>query len=170
MACSSPRLLVWIGKSDEVRRAENHFWVQVNKNLDAHDISAADIVNKLVTSHSLAIESEVSIIPTENNLLNRIWLSQLDDIKPQLHCGAGLFYEYAIQQLEELVPLLSRKIQTIGVYGISSQDLKNFVIQHHPKGIDRFVSIGKALEFSPGWDGYHLLNEFTRVIDIYGQY
>ena len=82
------------------------------------------------------------------------------------HCGAGLFYETRIGELTDLLPLLSRKIQTVSVFGIPAEELAEFVHSHALNGIDRFVPYGKALEISYLWDGYNLLNSLTREVVV----
>ena len=168
MACSSPRLIVWMGENDIIEKAKLSFWTEVNETLTNNiaDISTADIVNKLVASHRMAIEEKVSIIKSNNNLINRIQLTSCKGINTSLHCGAGLFYEVSIFELDELMTCVSSKIQTVGYFGISKEQLKQFVERCLPIGIDRIVPIGKALEFSPIWDGYSLLKDFTRIVDI----
>ena len=166
MACSSPRLIIWKGEKEKIIEAKESFWKLVYNALSEEltDISTADIVNKLVASQSLVIESQISLPESKNNLINRVQLNTLENINTDLHCGAGLFYEYSINELEELIPLISRKIQTVGYFGISNELLEQFVYKHMPQGIDRFVPIGNALDFSPIWDGYNLLSEFTRIV------
>ena len=168
MACSSPRLILWKGCKDAIKEAKKSFWARVNNSLntDFADISAADIVNKLVASQSFAIESEITITSSKNNLINRIQLYSLDDMNTDLHCGAGLFYEYSVESLNEIMPIASRKIQTIGYFGVKEEAIRQFLIDYMPRGIDRFVPIGSALDFSPTWDGYNFLHEFTRIIDV----
>ena len=168
MACSSPRLIVWMGENDIIEKAKLSFWTEVNETLTNNiaDISTADIVNKLVASHRMAIEEKVSIIKSNNNLINRIQLTSCKGINTSLHCGTGLFYEVSIFELDELITCVSSKIQTVGYFGISKEHLKQFVEKCLPTGIDRIVPIGKALEFSPIWDGYSLLKDFTRIVDI----
>ncbi len=34
------------------------------------------------------------------------------------------------------------------------------------KGVSRIVPFGQALTFSHDWDGFDLLNEFTRIISV----
>ena len=168
MACSSPRLILWKGDESIIDKAKQSFWKEVGSSIDVEfaDISAADIVNKLVASQSIAIESGVTISDSVNNLINRLQLHSLNDINTDLHCGAGLFYEYSVETLDEIMPAVSRKIQTIGYFGVKEEAIREFLINHMPKGIDRFVPIGSALDFSPIWDGYNFLHEFTRIIDI----
>lgn len=168
MACSSPRLIVWVGDSEIIEKTKTIFWRGIHNALtqDFADISVADMVNKLVASQSIAIESNVILSPTENNLINRIQLSTLDSINTDLHCGSGLFYEFSMIDIDEMIPFSSRKIQTVGYFGLSKSQLEKLVMTNLPNGFDRFVPIGNALDFSPVWDGYNLLNEFSRVIEI----
>jgi len=168
MACSSPRLILWLGNSELIEETKKDFWARVDDLLDVDfaKISTADIVNKLVTSHSLAINSNINIIKTKNNLVNRINLYSLEKMDTNLHCGGGLFYEFSIEQLGDMIPFVSRKIQTIGYFGVMEEEIKQFITEHTPKGIDRFVPIGEALDFSPIWDGYNFLYEFTRTVDV----
>ena len=35
-----------------------------------------------------------------------------------------------------------------------------------PNGIDRLIPIGRALEFSEIWDGYDLIRNLSRIIDL----
>ncbi len=46
----------------------------------------------------------------------------------------------------------------------------NIILQQNSlnilNGIDCFVPIGQALEFSPIWDGYDLLREYCREVEI----
>jgi len=168
MACSSPRLILWLGNSELIEETKKDFWARVDDLLDVDfaKISTADIVNKLVTSHSLAINSNINIIKTKNNLVNRINLYSLEKMDTNLHCGGGLFYEFSIEQWGDMIPFVSRKIQTIGYFGVMEEEIKQFITEHTPKGIDRFVPIGEALDFSPIWDGYNFLYEFTRTVDV----
>jgi hypothetical protein len=45
-------------------------------------------------------------------------------------------------------------------------NLINFFKKIKPLGIDRIVPIGKTLDFSLNWDGYDLINQMSRIIEI----
>ena len=60
----------------------------------------------------MAIEEKVSIIKSNNNLINRIQLTSCKGINTSLHCGAGLFYEVSIFELDEFCLTDSRKFNT----------------------------------------------------------
>ncbi|MCF3551738.1 hypothetical protein GUV67_19850 [Stenotrophomonas maltophilia] len=82
------------------------------------------------------------------------------------HCGAGLFFESRIAHLDALRPLLSRKVQTVSYLGMPSDQLRSFVQQAPLAGVDRFVPVGSALDFSNVWDGFDLMTVFTREITV----
>ena len=167
MACSSPRLILWVGTKQDAQIASGNFWKSLSQTIrQKHERFAdADYVNKLVTTHNLAISTEAHIQPNENNDLVRVWLE-----KPALHieqhCGAGLFLESAIDTLDELIPLLTRSVQTVAYAGFTKEELSWFVTNNALAGIDRLVPFGKALDFNYVWDGFDLLRTFTREITI----
>ena len=80
--------------------------------------------------------------------------------------GSGFFYESYISSLSEITPILNRKIQTVTYFGINKNCWEEVIQKNNPKGIDRIVPIGKALDFDIIWDGIDLLSAFTREIVI----
>ena len=127
----------------------------------------AMFVDKLVAALSLSIISKHSIIERGvTNMITRIFFNNLDDIKRNIHCGGGLFYEARVNHISEISEFITRKDQTISVFGFDREELIDFVIKGNLKGIDRIVPVGKSLDFSNIWDGYDLLQEFSRKIEI----
>jgi hypothetical protein len=173
MACSSPRLIVWLGEETSVTNAKPHFWNLVSEVIarKTSDLMAVDFVNKRVASDLIAIRfPNCSIEKSTHNNVVRIHLP-INEVKPliaaDLHCGSGLFYETHIETLEQLKPILSRKIQTVAYTGFeNSNPLTDWLRTSQLAGIDRIVPFGKALEFSPIWDGYDLLRVFLRQIFV----
>ena len=51
-------------------------------------------------------------------------------------------------------------------YGIDKEDLISFFKENKPLGIDRAVPIGNTLNFSLNWDGYDLISQMSRIIEI----
>jgi len=169
MACSSIRLIAWIGTHEENEEAQDVFW---NK-LDAYvlkklpdEIAPADIVNKLVAECSMAIESNVVINKMDNPYINRVSISTIETVKEGLHCGTGLFYETEVNNFDELMPLMTKKHQTIAYYGYCEEEMIKSIQESMPIGIDRIVPIGQSLDFSNVWDGFDLFRNFCREIEI----
>lgn len=167
MACSSPRYVLWVGDSESARQAAADFWPRVEAILRQRQqrLADADYVNKRVAEDSMAIGSDVTLPMTSNNDLVRVWL-ETPALDFSHHCGAGLFYEMVLPALEDLRPMVDRSIQTLAYAGFPREQLQAFVASAPLAGIDRIVPFGKALEFSPVWDGYDLLRSFTREITI----
>ena len=169
MACSSPRLVVWVGPADSVARAREDFWLSLEGKVRREatgEISAADMMNKLVASCEYAVKSSVTIPKSASNLLNRIELDSLVDLDTDSHCGAGLFLEYVAGGLDEILPMLSRKIQTLSAHGFDRQQITDLLQSSQSRGIDRVVPFGQSLDFSFVWDGYDLQRQFVREIEV----
>lgn len=169
MACSSIRLVAWIGKNDVNEKAKELFWKELDiyvLNNQPEEIVPADIVNKLVAECSIAIESSATIQKVNNPYINKIKIKKLSDVKENLHCGTGLFYELNVENLKDIVPYITKKHQTIAQYGFMKSELTALIYSTYPNGIDRIVPIGKSLDFSYIWDGYDLFRSFCREIEV----
>ncbi|UCE64938.1 MAG: acyl-CoA reductase, partial [Candidatus Zixiibacteriota bacterium] len=168
-ACSSPRMVVWLGNDDIVEKASREFWdllrAVVKKKLEN---APAIAMEKLVSECAVAINSsgDLTMKPSGTSLINRILLRNPDDIDRENHCGGGLFYEFKIKNLEELPEIITAKDQTISIFGVDETVLLELLNDYRPPGINRIVPVGQSLNFSATWDGYNLLREFCREIDI----
>lgn len=167
MACSSPRMLLWLGDQADTVAAGRRFWpaLQAELNRRGVSITAADHMNKEVTADALAIEQTSVQIETPDPRITRVWLPELS-LYDDLHCGAGLFHEARIDTLDALAPLLSRKVQTISYFGMTPTQWNEFLRRTVPAGIDRIVPMGHALDFEPIWDGQDLLQSFLRQVTV----
>ena len=167
MACSSPRLLLWLGSTQHAEAAAGRFWPALQEELDRRGVSitAPDHMNKEVMADALAIEQASVRIESPDPRLTRVWLPRLT-LHDKLHCGAGFFHEALISNLEDLKPVLSRKIQTVSYFGIPKTRWDKFLRCTVPAGIDRIVPIGQALDFYSIWDGADLFGAFLRQVPI----
>jgi hypothetical protein len=169
LACSSPRVVFWLGDEISVKGARAVFWKMLDeivcrKNPDWHP---SVVMDKLVAQYSQAARSEGAVIEQgPSNRLNRIWIERKEEIRRDYHCGGGLFIEHRLERLSRLAPWIIRKDQTITAFGVSKERWEKFFRKHLPEGIDRVVPFGKALQFSVTWDGYDLFREFTREVTV----
>jgi hypothetical protein len=170
MACSSPRLICWVGDNlEETLQAQDDFWLRLHQYILSHtpEIAPFALMDKYLTQCIYAVEaSHLSIIQTGNNFITRIQISYGEDFNRDLHCGNGLFIETRLDKLEDLVNIIERKDQTLTAFGFSNETLIDFVENKRPRGIDRIVPFGEALSFSSVWDGYDLLFEMTRSVTV----
>ncbi|MDX4050856.1 acyl-CoA reductase [Aliarcobacter cryaerophilus] len=170
MACSSIKMIIWIGDTKENELSKNIFWNELSNLIKAKKdikISGADIINKLVAEFSMSIENnDIKIQKFDNEYINVISLNSMDDVNENLHCGSGLFYEFESDNIFEIFKSSKKKNQTIAQYGFTRLEIENAIYSVLPEGVDRVVSIGNSLNFSGIWDGYDLLKSFCREIDI----
>jgi len=170
MACSSPRLAVWTGDPASCCSAQDVFWAEVGQELANRGLKYPEVigVNKLVSAYAAAGKGFADAIrPGITGPISRIHLADHANAEfRQIECGGGLFFETEIPDLSQLASLLRDRDQTLSYFGFERGDLLSLVHCLPTRAIDRIVPIGAALNFSAVWDGYNLLQAFTREIDL----
>ena len=73
----------------------------------------------------------------------------------------GLFYEFDISSIEELLPYLGAKIQTIVATGDGQQEIYDTIRNAGCPGVDRVVHPGEALDFDTVWDRKDMIEMLT---------
>jgi hypothetical protein len=162
-ACTSPRIVFWFGEKRE--KAKEIFWKTLEKLLDtAYELQSVQTVNKLTTFYKFASSSNAKRLPTGNYKLIRVAVSEITRDLPNHFENSGYFYEYDADILEKILPICTRKCQTLSYIGFDADELHNFVIRHSPFGIDRIVPVGKTMDFALIWDGMDLIRTLSRVV------
>jgi hypothetical protein len=162
MACSSPRLVVWVGSADTVAQAAAVFWdaLRAWTQMKGFESPAAVHMRKLVFSCQAIIDLPVANYRRDPEAT----VLQLDALasQPHEHSGGGLFFTARIDSLKELVPVLRRHHQTLTHFGFDGPELRDLAARFGGRAVDRIVPVGQALQFNRFWDGYDLLHEFCR--------
>ncbi|MDB4644844.1 hypothetical protein OAF37_02185 [Rubripirellula sp.] len=166
-ACSSPRLIYWIGTHLEITNAQKLFWTHLHSKLDANNYSNAAVtsVEKHATACAAAIQLEdtkTSIV--RDNRLIRIKLKNLESSLSNFNCNGGIFFEFSATNLKHLPCAIDRKFQTLTYFGTEVESLKKMVLSQGLSGVDRIVPVGNASKFSFIWDGYDLIRQMSRII------
>jgi len=168
--CASPKLVYWRGADAEVEKAREGFWPLVEREAGGmpFTLDAADIMDRFVAVCSTAVEWERGLEKYEarSHAFVRLKAQCLADVRRELNTGNGMFYEYAGRALDDLLDWFGDNDQTISSYGITIDDWRAGMLRRLPKGICRIVPIGRALEFSPVWDGHDLLRAMCREITL----
>ena len=123
-------------------------------------------IDKLTELYRDSQRTHIKKVANNDNRLVRVELSELVDNVEDMRCAGGYFLECNIECLNDIVPIVSNKFQTLSYYGFEKEELKTFVLTNALSGIDRIVPIGKTTEFSFIWDGYDLIKTLSRVIDL----
>ncbi|WP_158301686.1 acyl-CoA reductase [Paenibacillus mesophilus] len=172
MACSSPRLIVWVGNKHEIENAKLRFWNSVESLLREKQYKSESSVSisRMITAFGYAIQGFVDKLSTRGTTQPYRVHMNLEAIDGQLmrdqHCGGGLFIETEVKSLNELISIVQSKDQTMSVFGFSQEKLKEFAWELAGLGIDRIVPIGQALTFNSVWDGYDLMTYFTKEVYV----
>ena len=165
-ACSAPHLVFW-KKGEKLKEAKLRFWKAVHeyteKKYQYQDVMSVD---KLTAFYKQAVGMDCVREETEDNLVMRTALKELPKNIDDFRCACGYFSEYDIDSLEEILPIVTIKYQTMAYFGFEPEELKQFVLKYRPMGLDRIVPFGETTAFALKWDGYNLIDTFSRIPSI----
>ena len=169
LACSSPRLIVWVGDRGSVDKARNKFWRALESRVLEARGSYPPVVGitRMAAAYSYAAAGIIDRIETApTSLPCRCHLSSdAVDFREQ-HCGGGLFLEREVEALEDILTFVNAKDQTMSQFGFARSELEGFASRLPARAVDRIVSVGNALQFATVWDGVDLFQAFTREVSI----
>ena len=165
-ACTSPRLICFIGNNNVNNEFYNYLQTEVKKDYDYKSIFTT---NKLLDTCKFAIdcdETKPKIVFHDNsNLIVRVIVNKLINKIIDYSGRTGLFVECNIDSMKNLKEICSDdRVQTITYVG--NNNMFNDLIDMRLSGIDRIVPVGKSMDFNLIWDGYNLVEMFTRNIEI----
>lgn len=164
-ACSSPHLICWMGKKQDFEIASRRFWQEVyHVCTEKYELADVKVSEKYTILCEFADKLEDMEVTRFENALYLVRLKKLPGQITKLRGKFGLFFEYLLENPEELMRRIDKKVQTCAVYGIESTKIADWVLDTHIKGIDRIVPIGKTLDISIIWDGYDVIGELSRCI------
>lgn len=170
-ACSSPRVVYWVGTDAACAAAGARFWQAVEAEVARRspEDSSAMVVARLAASFELAAIDAArpasGAIRTGQPL--RLALEKgLSAAVKEVHCGNGLFLEGTLPVLSALASVLSDREQTLSVSGFDRSAIDELLDVVPTRSLDRIVPIGSALDFSSTWDGVDLFTAFTRRIEV----
>lgn len=169
-ACSAPHTIFWVtndNANDNVSIAKEKFWTAVHEHVAAkYQLQAVMSVDKLTAFYRQAACMDVRKEEMPDNVVVRTELKELPKNIEDYRCACGYFSEKTISNLDDIASIVSIKYQSLGYYGFAKEELRDFVIRNRIQGLDRIVPIGETTAFSLTWDGYNLIDTFTRIPSI----
>lgn len=162
-ACSSARLVIWMGS--RIPEAKALFWHTlgdiVSKKYTMDPICSSD---KLLKTAVCAAKYPCIREIKQNNLLVRIELPVLYDDIMDFKGNCGYFFECTIDRLQDIVPIMKKECQTITYIGEIEGKLREIISNNGVRGVDRIVPVGHAADIAFVWDGLDLPNVLSRQI------
>ncbi|OON94827.1 MAG: hypothetical protein ATN31_02425 [Candidatus Epulonipiscioides saccharophilum] len=167
-ACSSPRIIYWVGSDREIEEAKVLFWNAIHQEVaNRYQLEAVISVNKYVNVCRAAIEIDnITAERGPDNLITRMAVGELDSRLFRYNMAGGSFVEYSSSGIEDLEKIAGKDLQTIGYYASKNivEEIKRMIIEKGVRGIDRIVPIGETSSFSLVWDGIDLILRLSRII------
>lgn len=162
-ACSSPRLVIWMGS--RISEAKEVFWNALEEVVSKKYImepiySSEKLLKTAICSAKYPGIREVK----KDNLLVRVELPLLYDDIMDFKGNCGYFFEYNIDELQDIVPIMKKDCQTITYIGAIEDKLRKIIYNNGVKGVDRIVPVGHAADIAFVWDGLDLPNVLSRQI------
>lgn len=165
-ACSSPHTIFWL-KSNHMKEAKSRFWKAVHTYAESkYQLRPIMAIDKLTAFYRQSINMHVTIEHMPDNLIVRTELNELPTNIEKYRANCGYFSEYVIATLDDIAPVVNVKYQTLGYFGFTKSELTEFVNRNRLRGLDRIVPVGETTAFSLTWDGYNLIDTFTREVSI----
>lgn len=166
-ACSSPRMIYWLGNKEVTEKASERFWNAVYDILEEKNYSIKPVtaVDKYTAACRAAIDLEAHINVHKDNRISRIRIENLSENVPDYRSGSGSFIEYADLDLNTLAGIVTDKFQTVSYFGLDRNIIFDYVYNNGLCGIDRIVPVGKTTDFSLVWDGIDLIFSMSRIIN-----
>lgn len=165
-ACSSPQLVVWIEDGGD-KTVRSRWWKAVAKCAQTYELTGHRAIQKLERVCRETLSRENVEFRIERFGGNLVYVASMDQIvastKPWKG-GYGLFYQAAIKETEDLLPLLSVRSQTITCMGVSCEDVRSHLVRKCAGGVYRIVPFGAALEMDTFWDGQDLIGALSRFM------
>lgn len=166
-ACSSPQIIFWKSFGAYTEKAQERFWKYIYNEAKKYDLADIKVSEKYSRLCAQLAESEhITDVKKYDNLLYVISLSKPDKPLEKQRGRYGMFFQYNISSTCEIMEYITEKVQTCLYFGELKKELAESIIEKGVLGIDRIVPFGKGLDIGIVWDGYDLLNQLTRIVDV----
>jgi hypothetical protein len=160
-ACTSPKLVAWMG--DGIEDARGLFWGAFEARSSGYALQPISAVERLVKFCRLCADrGGARRVSWAGDIAFKVELDSLDDRVVDYFGNCGYFLEYRADCIDDLYPICGEGCQTMVVLGVDADVIDDFLLRRRPKGLDRIAPMGRAMDFSLRWDGYDLPYVMTR--------
>ena len=167
MACSSPKVLAWLGTPDAACAAREDLWPRLARLVatDGIRVSTMTALDKLHFAHGELADGKITSLA---RFSNELFVLRTDDMTPlrTARWGGGLVVETTVPDMDAAMALVRPSDQTLAHTGFTKDEVAALGRSARTRGLARIVPFGRALSFSRYWDGMDLLSELTRAIHV----
>lgn len=163
-ACSSPRILFWMGKNKDT--AKERFWGALYDEIHGYHMASVTTVDKLLTFCKFAAENKCRLRTGPDYRIMRVGVESLGQMLLDNIGNSGYFYEYDIADASEILPVCTWECQTLSYIGVDGAKLRELMLANAPVGVDRIAPVGHTMDFHLIWDGRDIVREMTRRISL----
>lgn len=160
-ACSSPKILFWLGSTENQSRLLS----SINDLAAKGSKDIARLNNHLVTSQLTRAKRGTMRPLILKNICAQL-IASPEEILHQHHLGHGMYFIAQLNNLEALGEWVDAKLQTLSYWGVDKTSLLKLLALSSITGIDRLVPVGQALDFNIVWDGFDLFSHLSRKINV----
>jgi hypothetical protein len=166
-ACSSPHLIFWIGdpvmNELAIKKLEGALLAVVQNR--KYESTISEVVQRFSQACSISSESS-SKVNWHGGVFTSVVQSQISPGEEKGSCGGGFVRHVSICTVDELSRYVSPSDQTVTYYGLNDDQLQVVAEACGTMGVDRVVPVGQALDFSPIWDGFDLIGDLIRRVQV----
>ena len=160
-ACSSPRILYWIGETEK----QLALFAAIDELASQQPRTKSQRNEHLVSTQLLQATGQAkSSFDTQS--ISAVNITEVNEAVYQANSGNGLFFVYTLDNVESLTHLMDSKTQTLSHWGVDKTALLKVLENPSITGIDRVVPVGQALDFDVLWDGFDLFSQLSRRITV----
>ncbi len=163
-ACSSPRAVIWLGGSRGEAR-ERFYGALAELVAERYAMQPIQAVDKLNAFCELAAAGFRPQRAGSDNRLFRVEGCRADARLMDFKQGGGYFFDIDASSLEDALPLMGKRCQTVSCIGVDPAKVARMAAAHGVRGVDRVVAAGHTMDLSFTWDGFGMIEAMSRIID-----
>src|SRR4051812_38167532 len=168
MACSSPQVVFWIGSQETAEVAAREFERALQAEVDRRHFKSPmpSAVHRRTHAFGIAASMDVRVVLEHPGFVG-VHLRDYAALDKDI-CGGGLLRHVPVTRLDDVLSFVDEGDQTITHWGLDEKTLRSFGAEAGARGLDRIVPIGEALAFDVVWDGFHLVEDMLRRVQVRG--
>lgn len=167
LACSSPQLVYWLGSRTEAAAASADFAARLESAMASRigDPDAGWAARRIDHAFAAAAEGRAASL-THGPHSTAVYAVNPKSAEAAELCGGGYLIHVNGSSLEDLESRFRIDHQTVTYFGLDAAGLDRLAAFAGRAGVDRIVPVGRALDFSPQWDGYDLWSDLSRLLIV----